>query len=193
MTRLVLASGSPYRRQLLARLGLPFESISPDIDESAAPGEAPEALARRLAETKTKSIAIDSGVVIGSDQVAALNGRVLGKPGNRQTALSQLESCQAQSVLFWTATAVCDRESGRVVSDLNQTRVQFAHRSRPELERYIELEPALDCAGSFKAEGLGITLFESVESSDPTALIGLPLIWLSAQLREMGLNPLGTA
>lgn len=190
MTRLMLASGSAYRRELLARLGLPFESFSPAIDESPRPGEAPKVMAGRLAEAKAGSAPASADIVIGSDQVASLDGQILGKPGDRATALAQLTVCQSQTVEFWTATAILDQRSGELYTDLNRTRVTFAQRSQAELERYLDLEPALDCAGSFKAEGLGIALFQSIESTDPTGLIGLPLIRVAAILRQIGMDPL---
>jgi septum formation protein len=190
---LVLASTSPYRRALLERLGLPFTAVAPAVDETPEPGELPALLAARLARLKALAPSVDDAVVIGSDQVATLDGAAIGKPGSRATALIQLEACQGRSLLFHTAVAIFDARSGRMLEHIDLTRVHFARRSRAELERYVEREPAFDCAGGFKAEGLGIALFQAIESRDPTALIGLPLIWLAGSLRELGFDPLGKA
>jgi septum formation protein len=187
---LILASGSRYRRELLTRLGLPFETASPDIDETPEPGELPAALAARLARAKANSIRRANAIVIGSDQVASLDGRLLGKPGNYPAALAQLEACQGQEVVFHTGVCVA-ADNGRTISEhVDLTRVRFRERSRADLSRYLDREPAYDCAGGFKAEGLGIALFEAIESHDPTALIGLPLIWVADALRAAGLDPL---
>jgi septum formation protein len=191
MKAVVLASGSRYRRELLARLGLPFESSVPNVDETPEPGELPAALAARLALAKAKSIRRTDAIVIGSDQVAALDGRLLGKPGNHDAALGQLEACQGREVVFHTAVCVSS-DHGRTINEhVDLTRVRFRQRSRAELSRYLDRDQPLDCAGGFKAEALGIALFESIESHDPTALIGLPLIWLANALRTAGLDPLG--
>jgi septum formation protein len=190
---LVLASQSTYRRALLDRLGLPFTSMAPGVDETPEPGELPALLAARLARLKALAPAVDDAVIIGADQVATLDGAAIGKPHDRATALAQLEACQGRSMLFHTAVAVFDQRSGRLVEHMDLTRVHFAHRPREELERYVDLEPAFDCAGGFKAEALGIVLFQSIESRDPTALIGLPLIWLAGTLREVGFDPLAAA
>jgi len=192
MRELVLASTSPYRRSLLARLGLPFSVVSPHVDETPQPGELPARLAARLA--RLKAVTPTAGdLVIGSDQVASLDGAQLGKPGSHAAALAQLESCQGKSVVFYTAVALSDRRDGRLLEHVDLTRVDFGTRSRAELERYLEAEPAYDCAGGFKVEGLGIALFDAIESRDPSALIGLPLIWLTRALRELGLDPLTPA
>jgi septum formation protein len=191
MKAVVLASGSRYRRELLARLGLPFESSVPNVDETPEPGELPAALAARLALAKAKSIRRTDAIVIGSDQVAALDGRLLGKPGNHDAALGQLEACQGREVVFHTAVCVSS-DHGRTINEhVDLTRVRFRQRSRAELSRYLDRDQPFDCAGGFKAEALGIALFESIESHDPTALIGLPLIWLANALRTAGLDPLG--
>jgi septum formation protein len=187
---LVLASTSTYRRTLLERLGLAFTSLSPGIDETAEPGELPALLAARLARLKALAPDIDDAVVIGADQVATLDGVAIGKPGNRAAAIAQLEACQGRSLLFHTAVAVSDRRGSRLLEHMDLTRVHFARRSREAIEHYVDLEPAFDCAGGFKAEGLGIVLFQSIESRDPTALIGLPLIWLAGTLRDLGYDPL---
>lgn len=190
MKRLILASSSPYRRDLLARLGLPFTALSPDIDESPEPGELPAALAARLAAAKATRLKTANAIVIGSDQVASLDGEFLDKPGHKDAALAQLEACQGKMVAFHTAVCLSSDQEGDLQEHIDLTRVRFGRRSRAELERYLEREPAFDCAGGFKAEGLGISLFDAIESHDPTALIGLPLIWLSRALREVGLDPL---
>jgi 7-methyl-GTP pyrophosphatase len=191
LPQLILASTSPYRRTLLARLGLPFDSVSPDADETPIAGEAPRSLALRLARLKAGSVTAEDALVIGSDQVAELDGAVLGKPGARDRALAQLEACQGRAVVFHTAVAVHSTRTGALEAHVDTTRVRFARRARAELERYLDREPAFDCAGGFKAEGLGVALFEAIEASDPTALIGLPLIWLARSLRNAGLDPLG--
>lgn len=190
---LFLASTSRYRRELLGRLGLAFESRAPATDERELLGEPPEQMAARLAEAKARSIAVRDAVVIGSDQVASFEGRLLRKPGRHDVALAQLEQCQGKTVVFHTGVFVLDTRSARSWSHVDRTDVRFAHRARDELDRYLAIEQPYDCAGSFKSEGLGVTLFESVESRDPTALIGLPLIWLAGALKSAGLDPLGPA
>jgi septum formation protein len=190
MNTLILASSSRYRRELLTRLGLPFEALAPDVDETPEPGELPAALAARLAHLKARSIRHADAIVIGSDQVASLDGRALSKPGTHSAAVEQLEACQGREVVFHTAVCVA-ADHGRLIHEhVDLTRVRFRQRTRAELSRYLELEPAYDCAGGFKAEGLGIALFEAIESHDPTALIGLPMIWLAGALSELGLDPL---
>ena len=191
--RLILASSSQYRRQLLGRLGLHFETQSPNVDEAAQPGEEAASLARRLARAKANKVgesAAPGSIVIGSDQAANLEGRLLRKPGDMATALEQLLACQGKSVSFHTACVVVDRESGRAIEGVDHTSVNFLKLDTPRLERYLEIEQPFDCAGGFKAEGLGVTLFSSIDSRDPTALLGLPLIWLSGVLRELGVDPL---
>jgi len=190
VTELVLASTSAYRKALLARLGLGFVAVRPEVDETPEPGEHPGVLAARLAAAKARCEAARGRLVIGSDQVASVDGMLLSKPGSHGAALAQLESCQGRTVVFHTAVAVCETATDRLHTHVDLTRVTFAPRSQQELERYLELEPAFDCAGGFKVEGLGVALFERVESQDPTALVGLPLIWLAGTLRECGLDPL---
>ena len=190
---LFLASTSRYRRELLGRLHVPFEARAPQTDESALPGELPERMAARLAEAKARSIADRDSIVIGSDQVASLGGRLLRKPGRHDVALAQLEDCQGKTVIFHTAVFVLDTRSGRAWSHIDRTDVRFASRPRQELDRYLTIEQPYDCAGSFKCEGLGVALFESINARDPTALIGLPLIWLAAALKDAGLDPLAPA
>lgn len=190
MRRLILASTSGYRRELLARLGLPFDTRAPAVDESARPGEAPAALAARLARAKALAVGGPGLVVIGADQVASLEGDVLRKPGAHAPALEQLAACAGRDVDFHTAVTVADTDTGREWHWIDHTRVRFAEHSRAALARYLDREQPYDCAGGFKSEGLGICLFERVESEDPTALIGLPLIFVARALREAGLDPL---
>jgi septum formation protein len=193
--RLILASTSPYRRELLQRLRLPFVAISPQVDEAAATGEAPAALARRLAFAKANAVAArePQAIVIGSDQVAELDGIALGKPGSHDRATQQLRSMSGRAVRFHTAVAVACASSGFLQQALVTVTVRFRHLSDPEIERYLLLEQPYDCAGSAKCETLGIVLAEAIESDDPTALVGLPLIRTSAMLRAAGLDPLAAA
>jgi septum formation protein len=193
MRRLILASTSRYRRELLSRLGLPFEVQAPDAAEDAIEGELPPAMAARLALAKARSIRAADAVVIGSDQVASLEGRLLRKPGEHAAALRQLLSCQGKTVVFHTAAVVLDTANGATAAHTDRTEVRFATLDEAALDRYVRLEQPYDCAGSFKAEGLGVTLFTSIDSSDPTALIGLPLIWVAAALRAVGVDPLRSA
>jgi septum formation protein len=188
--RIVLASTSRYRGELLTRLGVPFVAQAPNAAEDAIAGEAPRAMAARLALAKARSLAVPDAIVIGSDQVASLEGRVLRKPGTEEVAVAQLLDCQGRTVLFHTAVAVVARGSGAVAEHVDLTEVRFRRLGRTALERYVRRERPLDCAGSFKAEGLGVVLFEEIASRDPTALIGLPLIWLAQALRELGVDPL---
>jgi septum formation protein len=190
MTRLILASTSPYRRDLLARLGLEFSTVAPRVDERARPDEPPLELAVRLALAKAQSVSSPQSLVIGSDQVASLHGKVLRKPGSHAAALAELSACQGQSVDFHTAAAIVDVAGGRVWQTVDHTRVRFASLTEPVLDAYLRTEQPYDCAGGFKAEGLGIGLFTEIESRDPTALIGLPLIWIAGTLRAAGLEPL---
>lgn len=184
---LLLASTSRYRRELLARLRLPFEAIAPAIEETQQAGETAESMACRLAQEKARDVArrMPGAVVIGSDQTASLAGRVLGKPGSRERACEQLAACSGMTVVFHTAVCVIDAE-GRPEGALDTTSVVFRALTRAEVERYVDAEQPFDCAGSFKAEGFGITLFERIDSQDPTALIGLPLIRTAALLRQAG-------
>ena len=187
MTRLILASTSTYRRELLARLRLPFDVARPEVDERPLPGETPTYLAERLAIAKARVIAEREprAFVIGSDQVAELGEQPLGKPGSRDGAIAQLGAMSGREVRF--RTAVCLQRQGdapRIAMDT--TTVRFRSLPLAEIERYVDAEQPLDCAGSFKSEGLGIALFEAIDSSDPTALIGLPLIATARLLREAG-------
>lgn len=190
--RLILASTSPYRRELLQRLRLPFVVVSPGVDEAAAAGEAPAALAQRLALAKARAVAgrEPQAVVIGSDQVAELDGAALGKPGSHDRAARQLRSMSGRAVRFHTAVAVARASSGFLQQALVVVTVRFRPLADSEIERYLQLEQPYDCAGSAKCETLGITLAEAIESDDPTALVGLPLIRTSAMLRAAGLDPL---
>lgn len=189
---LVLASTSRYRRELLARLTPTFGTMSPAVDETPLAGEHPRAIAARLAVAKARDIAArrPGALVVGSDQVAALDDRTLGKPGSAAAACAQLAACSGRAVDFHTAVCLLDARTSTarefIASDL--TRVVFRHLDTAEIERYVSIEAPLDCAGSFKAEGLGITLFERIQSDDPTALIGLPLIALAHLLRGAGIT-----
>ncbi|MGA9333390.1 MAG: Maf family nucleotide pyrophosphatase [Rudaea sp.] len=191
---LVLASTSPYRRELLKRIASGFRSVSPDVDESAHDGESPAALAARLAEAKARSVAAANpgALVIGSDQVAELDGATLGKPGSIENACAQLLACSGRRVVFHTAVCLYDgrHSRGREYHFIDTTRVVFRTLDSAEISRYVERESPLDCAGSFKCEALGIGLFERIESTDPTALIGLPLIALCQLLRDAGISPI---
>lgn len=187
MPRLILASTSIYRRELLERLRLPFETARPEVDENPRPGESPIALAERLAIAKAGAVAErePAAFVIGSDQVAELDGRPLGKPGTRDGALAQLGAMSGRAVHFRTAVCVRHGEHAPRLA-IDTTTVRFRSLSFAEIERYVDAEQPLDCAGSFKSEGLGITLFDAIETIDPTALIGLPLIATARLLREAG-------
>ena len=184
---LILASTSRYRRELLERLHLPFHIARPDVDETPLPGETPPALARRLARAKASAIATQhpEAWIIGSDQVAALDAQPLGKPETRENALAQLGAMAGREIAFHTAVCLL-RGNEPVLEAMDVTRVRFRNLQANEIERYVDAEQPLDCAGSFKSEGLGIALFEHIESNDPTALVGLPLIALSRMLREVG-------
>lgn len=192
MPRLVLASGSRWRRQLLDRLGLPYAWTSPDIDETPRPGETPEALVHRLALAKASRVAEahPDHLVIGSDQVAIFDGDILGKPGNEATARAQLARFSGHRVTFLTGLALIDTRNSRHWVCHEPYDVCFRRLSEAEIARYVEREQPLDCAGSFRMEGLGIALFERLEGDDPNTLIGLPLIRLCQLLREAGLDPL---
>ncbi len=185
---LILASTSPYRRALLARFGLPFEVLRPEIDETPLSGEGPSSLADRLAEAKARAVAVrqPQAWVIGSDQVAELAGQPLSKPGSFERAADQLAAASGRTLNFHTAVTLYRHSDRRVMRMHDTTRVRLRTLSATEIERYLHAEQPYDCAGSFKAEGLGITLFEAIDSRDPTALIGLPLIALAQALREAG-------
>jgi septum formation protein len=193
MPPIILASTSRYRRELLARLQLPFTTRSPGVAEDTIEGEAPETMAARLALAKARSIVAGDALVIGSDQVASLGGQVLRKPGSPEVAVAQLRAAQGKTVLFHTAVAVIATESGATLQHVDRTEVLFRRLDDAVLERYVQLESPLDCAGSFKSEGLGVALFERVASEDPTALIGLPLIFVANALRTLGADPLAAS
>jgi len=191
--RIVLASTSRYRRALLERLGLAFECADPQADESALAGEAPAAMALRLAEAKARAVALrhPRDLIIGSDQVASCDGMRLDKPGNHDNAVRQLTAMSGKTAQFDTAVVVLDAVSGGFLSKIVGCRVTFRVLSAPQIERYLRLEQPYDCAGSAKAEGLGITLIERIETDDPTSLIGLPLIALTELLAQAGAPVLG--
>jgi septum formation protein len=186
--KLVLASTSPYRRQLLERFGIRFTVAAPDVDETPLPGETSIDLTNRLARAKAEVIAHrhPSSVVIGSDQVALFGRDVIGKPGNPERCIEQLKMLSGQRLAFHTAVNVIHSDTGSNQSHLDITTVHFRKLTNDEIERYVARERPVNCAGGFKAEALGITLFERIESQDPTALIGLPLIWLADALRRTG-------
>ena len=189
---LILASTSRYRRQLLDRLRLPFEVASPDVDETALPGETPAPLAQRLALAKARAVAAlhPGAVVIGSDQVCELDGQALGKPGHHARATRQLRLLSGHTAVFHTAVSVVQASTGFEQSAVASVRVRFRELSDHDIDRYLHLDQPYDCAGSAKCETLGITLLESIESDDPTALIGLPLIHTARLLRRAGIDPL---
>lgn len=186
---LILASTSPYRRELLARLALPFLVESPGVDEAAVLGETPAARAARLAVAKALAVARrhPDALVIGSDQVAALDAAILDKPGNAERCRAQLTALAGRTASFHTACALVGLDARIELAHTDTTRVVARALTRGEIDRYIEREHPFDCAGGFKVEALGVALFERIESQDPTALIGLPLIWLAGALRRAGL------
>ena len=186
---LILASTSPYRRELLQRLHIPFEVAAPDVDETPLPDEAPSALAARLALAKAQAVAqkFPHAVVIGSDQVADLNGLALGKPGSHERAVAQLRQMRGQTVVFQTAVAVVCRDSGFAQAGMAAVQVKFRDLPDDEIEYYLRAEQPYDCAGSAKSEGLGIALLESIDSDDPTALVGLPLIRTCKMIQAAGI------
>ncbi|AUD78765.1 septum formation inhibitor Maf [Kangiella profundi] len=183
---IILASSSPYRKELLSRILDDFDAISPDIDETPFPDEEPIELVARLAQQKALAIAINhpDALVVGSDQVCVLNNQILGKPGTMDKAIEQLQACSGQTVTFYTSLCVTNANETAQNTTVVATKVLFRQLTETEIINYLEKEQPLDCAGSFKCEGLGIVLFEAIESKDPTALIGLPLIALATKLRE---------
>jgi septum formation protein len=187
--QIILASTSVYRRELLERLRLPFTVIASHVDEAALPGETPEALARRLALAKAQAVAAQHPecLVIGSDQVADLNGEALGKPGTHDRAVAQLQRMRGQTVIFQTAVAVVCQATGFAQTELAPVKVQFRDLSDAQIERYLLAEQPYDCAGSAKSEGLGIALLAHIGNDDPTALVGLPLIRTCHLLEAAGL------
>jgi septum formation protein len=190
MPEIILASTSPYRRALLERLGVTFTALPPETPEDTVPGELPPDRALRLAIAKAQAIASrrPDAVVIGSDQVAALGSKILDKPGDAARCRAQLAAASGSSARFHTGCALIGAQAGVRMVHLDTTTVFFRSLTGAEIERYVERERPFDCAGGFRAEGLGISLFESIESHDPTALIGLPLIWLAGALRRAGVR-----
>ncbi len=186
---LILASTSRYRKALLEKLGLPFECAAPDVDERPLAGESAEALVARLARAKADAIARhrDHGLIIGSDQVCVCNGRILGKPGTIDNAIAQLMAAQGRSVTFYTGLCVVNAATGEAHQLVEPFTVHFRNLDEAAIRRYVEAELPLDCAGSFKCEGMGIVLFKVLEGRDPNALIGLPLIGLIELLERHGI------
>lgn len=189
---LVLASSSPYRREVLSRLGVEFSTVSPEIDESSLDGETPQALVCRLAESKTKAVAASHAhaLIIGSDQVATLDNQVLGKPGNHQRAVEQLTMASGRRVTFFTGLCLFNSDTGTHQVCCEPFHVEFRELSAGEIESYLQKEQPYNCAGAFKSEGLGVCLFKRMQGDDPTSLIGLPLIQLVNMLRKEGLDVL---
>ena len=187
---LILGSASRYRKELLSRLQIPFETVAPDVDETPQANERPKDLALRLALAKAQAVALKNpdAVVIGSDQVADLEGTPLGKPGNHTNATLQLQRMRGKTVIFQTALSVVCIASGYERSDLASVKVKFRNLTDAEIESYLKAEEPYDCAGSAKSEGLGIALLESIDNDDPTALVGLPLIRTCQMLREAGVK-----
>ncbi|MCU7931358.1 MAG: Maf-like protein [Candidatus Thiodiazotropha sp. (ex Codakia rugifera)] len=189
---LILASSSPFRRELLSRLGLEFGTISPDVDESHQQEEPPEQLVTRLAESKARAVAEThtEALIIGSDQVATVNGSILGKPGTHQRAVEQLQQTSGKQVIFLTGLCLLNSKTGQTQVCCEPFHVTFRQLEKGEIENYLKKEKPYNCAGSFKSEGLGISLFERLEGEDPNALIGLPLIRLIGMLRNEDVNVL---
>ncbi len=188
--KIILASTSTYRAELLARLGLAFEVARPGVDETAQPGESPVSTAQRLAAEKARSIRVPASLVIGSDQVAELDGTPIGKPGTRERARAQLAAMRGRRVVFHTAVALFNADSDQCRTTVVPTTVTMRDYTDAEIENYLDRENALDCAGSAKSEGLGVALIASMRSDDPSALIGLPLIALCELLRAEGVEVL---
>lgn len=192
MDYLVLASTSPYRKALLERLQIPFVTHSPDVDESPLPGEAPEALVKRLSYDKAKAVAAHypQAVIIGSDQVATLKGNIIGKPGNHENAKAQLQTASGKTVTFLTGLTVLNTTNGNAQTTIDHFEVTFRMLSDDQIETYLSKEKPYNCAGSFKSEGLGIALFTEMKGKDPTSLIGLPLIELTSLLAKLNISAL---
>jgi septum formation protein len=193
MPQLVLASTSPYRRTLLERLGLPFETAAPDADESPLDNESPNALVARLSEAKARAIApqFSDALIIGSDQVAVLDKQILGKPGNHENAVQQLRAASGRQVEFLTGLCLLNSKTQQCHVKVVPFSVTFRSLSESQIEEYLLRDKPYNCAGSFKSEGLGISLFEKMEGDDPNALIGLPLIELTTMLATEGFDVLG--
>jgi MAF protein len=194
MSQLVLASTSPFRRELLMRLGLPFETAAPDVDESQLDNESPQALVARLAEAKARACAAQfpEALIIGSDQVAVLDGNILGKPGNHENAVQQLQAASGRQVDFLTGLCLLNSKTQNIQVKVVPFTVVFRLLSDAQIEDYLLREQPYNCAGSFKSEGLGICLFEKMQGNDPNALIGLPLIELTTLLEAEGVNVLAS-
>jgi len=192
MAHLILASTSPFRRDLLLRLGLPFDCAAPEVDETPRSDEAPQALVRRLSEEKARAVAnrYPNALIIGSDQVAVLDGRIIGKPGDHDRAVAQLRAASGRRVEFLTGLCLLDAATGRAQVEIVPYTVFFRPLSKGLIERYLRSEQPYNCAGSFRSEALGVVLFERLEGDDPNALIGLPLIRLIRMLEEFGVNVL---
>ncbi len=186
--RLILASTSPFRKAILEKLRLTFETMAPEVDETPLPGESPQQLVERLAIAKARAIAaqLKEGLVIGSDQVAVIGDEILGKPGNHENAVAQLELAAGKRVTFLTGLALLNAATGRVQAEVVPFHVVFRQLSRQQIENYLKAEQPYNSAGSFKSEGLGIALFERLEGDDPNTLIGLPLIRLIRMLEKEG-------
>ena len=193
--RLILASGSVYRRALLDKLGLPYSCLSPDIDETALPGESATDLVARLALAKAQAVAATEpdALIIGSDQVATLDGQILGKPLTHARAREQLRAASGKKVRFETGLCLLDSANGRYQRIVEPFEVHFRQLSEAQIEHYLRREQPLHCAGSFKSEGLGIVLFERLSGDDPNTLIGLPLIQLTRMLENLNIDVLGAA
>ena len=189
---IILASTSPYRRELLARLGLPFAVANPQTDETPLPDESPESLALRLSEAKARAVASEfpDALIIGSDQVATVDGKIYGKPGNHERAVEQLRTLSGKTVNFFTGLCLYNARTGLAEVRGVPTLVGFRHLSDSEIENYLRREPAYNCAGSAKSEGLGIALLSSMQGDDPNALVGLPLLALCDLLRNQGVSVL---
>ncbi len=186
---LILASTSPFRRELLQRLGIDFSIAAPDIDESAHPGEKPSELVRRLCEAKARAIGAScQGLIIGSDQVATTGDDILGKPGSHEKAVKQLQYLSGKSVCFYTGLCLLNTETDTADVEVVAYSVHFRQLDDGQIENYLQADEPYNCAGSFKSEGLGITLFQRMEGDDPTALIGLPLIKLTTMLCKAGIT-----
>lgn len=192
---LVLGSSSPYRRDLLGRLAIPFQCHSPDVDETALPGESADEMVLRLSRLKAEAVARShpGALIIGSDQCAELDGRILGKPGDHAAAVTQLRAASGREVVFHTGLCLLNARTGCVQTACTPFRVRFRTLDSTMIEDYLQREKPYDCAGSFKSEGLGIALFDAMTGEDPTALVGLPLIALTTMLRDEGVTVLGRA
>ncbi|MEP9067900.1 nucleoside triphosphate pyrophosphatase [Enterobacter hormaechei] len=192
MPNLVLASTSPYRRMLLEKLGIPFECAAPEVDETPQPGESPRHLVTRLAKEKAQSLAVryPAHLIIGSDQVCVLDGEITGKPHTEENACQQLLRARGSIVTFYTGLALYNPASGHLQTECEPFDVHFRHLSEQEIMDYVRRERPLNCAGSFKSEGLGIALFDKLDGRDPNTLVGLPLIALCQMLRREECNPL---